>query len=82
MTFYEFSLYLYALNEKTSLGKLVMIRTETDQEQLKHYTSEMHRIRNEWAKKKAARIPEKDLEAVYDGFKNVFLDFGNVVKKE
>lgn len=82
MTFSEFAYFLYALNEKTPLGKIVRIRTETDQEQLKQYTSDMNRIRGEWLKKRAKRIPEGSLDAIYDGFKNAFMDFGKVVKKE
>ena len=78
MTFTEFLLFLYALNEDTPLGKLVRVRTEKDKEQLKHFTPEMNRLRNEWQKKKAAKAIPKDRDAVDDMFKNFFLGVGKI----
>lgn len=78
MTFTEFLYLLYTLNEDTPLGKLVRVRTEKDKDQLKHFTPEMHRLRNEWMKKRAAKTLPKDREAVDDMFKNFFLANGKI----
>lgn len=47
----EFSSLLVGLNEKTPLGRVVSIRSEKDPEILKHFTSEMKKLRNEWRNK-------------------------------
>jgi len=49
----EFSSLLAGLNEKTPLGRIVSIRSETNPDMLKHFTPEMKRIRSEWRNKQA-----------------------------
>lgn len=49
----EFASLLAGLNEKTPLGRIVSIRSETNPDMLKHFTPEMKRIRSEWRNKQA-----------------------------
>lgn len=81
MTFPEFLYYLYALNEKTPLGKLVNIRTENDMERLKQFTPEMNRIRIEWKNKQAKKVSEEEANAADEYFKNLFMGDTPIVSK-
>lgn len=51
MPWMEFSSLLSGLNEKTQLGKIISIRTETDKKRLEHFTPAMKKIRREWQAK-------------------------------
>lgn len=44
----EFRALIGGLSPQTALGRIVSIRAEDDEEVLKSYTKDMHRIRNEW----------------------------------
>ena len=44
----EFRALIGGLSPKTALGRIVSIRAEDDEEVLKAYTHDMHKIRNEW----------------------------------
>lgn len=48
MDWKEFCVLLSGIMPKTPLGTVVGIRSEENNEVLKHYTREQHRIRNEW----------------------------------
>lgn len=50
MTWDEFSSLLRGLNADTPLGNLVQIRSETNPEILKNFSSSQQKIRNEWLK--------------------------------
>lgn len=60
MSWDEFCTYLSGLNEKTSLGKMVAIRSEKDPEIIKNMTPEQKRIRREWEKKQLSQMSEED----------------------
>lgn len=81
MTFSEFEMYLYALNDETPLGKLVSVRTERDPERLKQFTPEMNRIRADWMNRKASKTKQMDRAAEEEMFKSFFLQNGKVVNK-
>lgn len=53
MDWVEFRAKLIGLSGDTPLGRIIQIRSETDPEILKSYTSEMKRIRDEWLNKQA-----------------------------
>lgn len=48
MTWSEFCSLLSGIMPKTPLGQIVSIRAEEDQDILKNFTKEQHKIRNEW----------------------------------
>ena len=64
---------LAGIGPDTPLGRVVAIRSETDQEVLKHFTREQNRIRDEWLLKRMKKIPEADMAKILDGFKNMFI---------
>ena len=49
----EFRDLLAGLGPDTPLGRIVQIRTETDEKVLKTYSPEMRKINMEWQKKRA-----------------------------
>lgn len=72
----EFCTYLAGLGEKTPLGKIVAIRSETDKNILKNFTAEQKRIRNEWSRKQFAKMTEQEkkdmLKKMEDSVKKAF----------
>lgn len=69
----EFRDLLVGIGPETPLGRIVAIRAEEDEEMLKHFTKEQHRIRNEWRNKRAQEVSEEELTAVLEQFKNAFI---------
>ena len=54
----------------TPLGKVIQIRSENNKETLKHYTPEMHKIRNDW-RNRMAKDKLKDEDALNRTFDNM-----------
>lgn len=77
MKWNEFKALLIGIGSETPLGRIVSIRAEEDEEVLKHFTKDQHRIRNEWkskrAKELAKRMTESDMKAVAEQFKQMFI---------
>lgn len=48
MSWSEFCTLLIGIMPETPLGQIVSIRSEEDKEILKNFTTDQHRIRNEW----------------------------------
>lgn len=48
MEWREFVTLLSGIMPETPLGQIIKIRAEDDDDILEHFTSEQHRIRNEW----------------------------------
>lgn len=48
MEWREFVTLLSGIMPETPLGQIIKIRTEDDDDILQHFTTEQHRIRNEW----------------------------------
>lgn len=69
----EFKSLLSGLGPETPLGRIVAIRAEEDEEMLKHFTKDHHRIRNEWRNKQAKKVPEEKLSEVLDSLKAAFI---------
>ena len=64
MTWDEFCTYLSGLNEKTSLGKIVSIRSEKDPQIIKNMTADQKRIRREWEKKSMPNYTKEEYERI------------------
>lgn len=60
------------LRPDTPLGRIVQIRTETDEEMLKHYTPEMKKIRREWQRKVARGKTEKETKDFISSMQEIF----------
>ena len=60
MPWHEFVDLLSGLGPETPLGRIVSIRLEDDDEVLKRFTKEQHKIRNEWQKNIAANRSEEE----------------------
>ena len=73
MKWAEFSALLSGIAPDTALGRIVSIRSETDENVLKHFTKEQHRIRSEWRQKSAGGISQKDMETVLEELKRNFI---------
>ena len=73
MPWIEFKQMLAGIGPDTALGRVVAIRSETDNEILKHFTKEQNRIRNEWLLKRAKHMAETDMAKILDGFKQAFI---------
>jgi hypothetical protein len=48
MSWGEFTTLLAGIMPKTPLGQIVSIRSEEDENMLKNFNEEQHKIRNEW----------------------------------
>ena len=57
----EVKMLISGLLSDTPLGRIIQIRSENDKEQLKHFTPEMHKIRNDW-RNRLAKDTLKDEE--------------------
>lgn len=62
MSYDEFVSLLQGLKHDTPLGQIVSIRSETDNEVLKHFTPEQRKIRNDWLNRRASNIQNVDME--------------------
>lgn len=69
----EFADLLSGLGPDTALGRIVSIRAEDNDEILKHFTAEQHRIRNEWRRKQAKAVSLEDRDAFLEEMKKAFL---------
>lgn len=45
---------------KTPLGQIISIRSENDKEMLKHFTSEQHKVRNDWRNRNMRKLITTD----------------------
>ena len=70
ITWSEVRMLVSGLLSDTPLGRIIQIRSENDKEQLKHFTPEMHKIRNEW-RNRMAKDKLKNEEALNKTFDNM-----------
>lgn len=59
----EFSALLSGLSADTALGKVVAIRSETDQETIKRFSSYQKKIYDDWRTKQSERMTEEEYAA-------------------
>lgn len=75
----EFRNLLVGLSPDTALGRIVSIRSEDRKEILEQFTSEQHRIRNEWRSKQIRKLIEsaskQEMDAALAGIKNALLQW-------
>ncbi len=73
MKWAEFSALLSGIDPDTALGRIVSIRSETDEKILKHFTADQNRIRSEWMNKTAKERRPEDTERFLEQIKNGFI---------
>lgn len=73
MSWREFSYLVNGLSGDTPLGRIVSIRAETDPEQIKEFTEDEKRIRNEYLRKQAFKKTQKDVDDALEGIKQAFI---------
>ncbi len=64
MTWDEFCTLLSGIMPKTPLGQIVSIRSEEDENILKNFTEEQHKIRNEWRGRQVEQMTDEEKEEV------------------
>lgn len=62
MSWDEFCTLLSGIMPKTPLGQIVSIRSEEDENILKNFTEEQHKIRNEWRNRQLEEMKNKMTE--------------------
>lgn len=76
MSWDEFSDLLSGLNDETPLVKVARIRTERDPQAIRDLTPAQRAMRADWQRKRAARKPQKDVDAflrdMQTAFSNMF----------
>ena len=70
----EFRALLEGVGPETPLGRIVSIRSEMDEEILKHFTADQKRIRSEWLHKTALEKKPEDTEKFLDMMKNTHIE--------
>ena len=56
----EFTALLAGLSPDTALGRVVAIRSETEKDIIKHFSSDQKRIYDQWRNRKASQMQESD----------------------
>ena len=70
----EFRAFLEGIAPDTPLGRIVAIRSETDDEVLKHFTPDQIRIRSEWQNRTALSRRPEETENFLETLKNAFIE--------
>lgn len=73
MKWSEFKMLLAGVDPKTPLGRIVSIRAENDEEILKYFSKEQHRIRNEWRRKQAKEVSKEEMNQILEQLKQAFM---------
>ena len=81
MSWREFSYLINGLSGDTPLGRIVSIRAEKDPERLKEFTADEKKIRNEYLRKKAKRMSQKEADNAIEQMRQVFVSMGKKHEK-
>ena len=68
----EFKALIAGLSPETALGRVVAIRSETDEDVIKHFSKDQHRIYDEWRSRGAEIMDEKTFEQSMAELENMF----------
>lgn len=82
MSWMEFKSLLAGLGPETALGRVVSIRSEDDKEVLKNFTTDMRRIRSEWAGRIARHKSEKETADFIENMKRAFISMAGGITKD
>lgn len=73
MQWLEFKQMLIGIGPDTALGRVVAIRSENDEETLKHFTPDQRRIRREWMERKAKEKTEAEAKDFLEQMRQTFI---------
>lgn len=76
----EFRAFLEGIAPETPLGRIVSIRSETNEDILKYFTSDQNRIRSEWLHRTAQDRKPEDTEKFLNTIKDVFIKMAGGVR--
>lgn len=76
MSWREFSYLVNGLSGETPLGRIISIRAERDPDNLKEFTAEEKRIRSEYLRKRAKRMPAQQTDRVLENLRQAFVAMG------
>ncbi|EOU1808317.1 hypothetical protein DMN40_08025 [Clostridium perfringens] len=62
MSWDEFCTLLSGIMPKTPLGQIISIRSEEDENMLKNFTEEQHKIRNDWRNRQLEQMTDEEKE--------------------
>ncbi|MBU3208687.1 bacteriophage Gp15 family protein [Clostridium algidicarnis] len=72
MSWSEFCTLLAGIMPKTPLGQVVSIRSEENNDMLKNFTPEQHKIRNEWRNRQVKIMSDEEKEETLKELQNIF----------
>lgn len=72
MSWSEFCTLLAGIMPKTPLGQMVSIRSEENNDMLKNFTPEQHKIRNEWRNRQVKTMSDEEKEETLKELQNIF----------
>lgn len=67
MTWQRFCVLLSGLDEQTPLGKIVLIRSETDRDVIDNFTTSQRAIYNDWKRRQAEKQAQSRPQDVPEG---------------
>ena len=76
MTFEEFKALLSGMGPNTALGRVVSIRSETDQEIIRGFSGDQLRIYSAWQNRMAENVKEQKLNDFLDNMLAMFTNMG------
>lgn len=68
----EFKALVAGLAPETALGRVVAIRSETDQDVIKHFTADQRRIYDDWRSRRLTEMDQKSFEKEMDKLEKMF----------
>ena len=76
ITFQEFKALLAGMGPNTALGRVVSIRSETDQEIIRGFSGDQLRIYSTWQNRMAENVKEQNLNDFLDNMLAMFTNMG------
>lgn len=82
MKWREFKAYIAGLDEKSPLGRLIMIRAEIDPKVISRFTENQREIRSKWRSRRAKTVPQKDLDQFLASMEELFKGMGGAHEED
>lgn len=76
ITFQEFKALLTGMGPNTALGRVVGIRSETDQETIREFSKDQLRIYSKWQNRMAKNVEKQELDTFLDSMLSMFTRMG------
>lgn len=73
VSFLEFKSLLAGISPDTALGRVVAIRSETDEDIIKHFSASQRQIHTEWEKKRIQKLKQEDFKDAMQKLEQAFI---------